>query len=249
MEKKPRIAVAQVEYHGTKEKYNVAKIKKYIGLAKKKNADIVCFPEAGIGINDVVHYEHEVVKDIRGECKKNSIWAIVTGYFKTGKKEYNTSLLINRNGEIAGTYKKINLYDEKLSRGARIRVFRTDFARIAIVICWDLAFPELFARLKEKRAEIVFCPSRWWYESFAYRENHVENEKNLLRSIVQARAFENLYFVALCNPVMEPKEQVSYSAIAGPHLILSEIFRKEGLILADLNLGEIKKFRKHYPNK
>ena len=38
--------------------------------------------------------------------------------------------------------------------GKKIKVFETDFGKIGIVICWDLRFPYLFKKMKEKEIKI-----------------------------------------------------------------------------------------------
>jgi predicted amidohydrolase len=64
--------------------------------------------------------------------------------------------------------------------------------------------------------------------------------------MVLTRAHENVLYVALCNPLTESKKQISYSAIAGPNEILKELIGKEGIITAEIDTKEIKKFRKFY---
>jgi predicted amidohydrolase len=251
----PIIALAQINYFDGPEKHNVEKIKKYIKLAKKKKADIICFPESCVHKKGFLHFNHELIKEIREECRKNSIWCIVDDDMKIGRKVYNTAILINRKGEIHGHYKKIHLYGESngVRAGRKTRVFKTDFAKIGIAICWDLAHPKLFRKMKRKGAEIVFCPTYWAYEIHAhnarkYEEKHRQKEKATLKSLIMARAFENLFFVALCNPAMEDgdKELVSYSAICSPHKILAEIKNREGLIFSEINLDEIQKLHNLY---
>lgn len=249
--KKPIISVAQIKYFDIHKKDNVEKIKKYIRLAKSKGADIVCFPESCVHKTKTMRFDDSFIREIREECKNNSIWCIITEDFVLGGKSYNMSILIDRKGKIKGNYKKIHLYGDSddLRAGKKVQVFKTDFAKIGIIICWDLAFPELFRKMKNSGAEIVFCPAAWCYEEKAYDKNHRKEETRLLRSLVRARAFENLYFVALSNPVVSRDDQVSYSAISSPHKILNEIANKEGLITAKINLGEIKKLKKIYPKK
>jgi predicted amidohydrolase len=249
MPKKPIISVAQIKYYDIDKKHNVEKIKKYIRLAKAKNSDIVCFPEVCITKQKNVPFDNEMLRQIRDECKKNEIWCIVSDELIIGKKEYNVAILIDRKGRIKGHYRKINLYSEKLTPGKKVKVFDTDFGKIGIVICWDLAFPELFMKMKKLGAEIVFCPAWWWYEPWAHKKLHKEGERKLLKSLIKTRAFENLFYVALCNPVTNEKYMVSYSAIASPHHVLKDIFGKEGMITAELDLSEIRKFRRLYPGK
>jgi omega-amidase len=249
MKKRPIIAIAQIKYFDISSKNNVEKIKKFIRQAKRRKADIICFPESCVHKTEVLFYNDDLIKEIREECKKNSIWCIITEDLNIKRRKYNVSILIDREGKIKGRYKKIHLYGDDTSSGRKIGVFDTDFAKIGIVICWDLAFPELFKKMKDAGAEIVFCPAQWCYEKKAYKHKHKKEETRLLESLIRARAFENLYFVALCNPIQgERKDQISYSAICSPHKILKELIDDEGIITAEVNLDEIGKLRKLYEN-
>ena len=80
--KNPIVAVAQIRYFDTPEKHNVAKIKKYIALAAKAGADIICFPETCVHKTDFLKIDSELIKEIRKACKENNIWAIITDTFK-----------------------------------------------------------------------------------------------------------------------------------------------------------------------
>jgi predicted amidohydrolase len=253
----PIIALAQIKYFDTAEKHNVAKIKKYIKLAKKKKADIVCFSESCVHKNDYLSFNHKLIGEIKEECKKNAIWCILDDDMTIKKKIYNTAILINRKGKLVGEYRKINVmgegYDSPIKAGKKIKVFKTDFAKIGIAICWDINFPRLFREMKKKGAEIIFCPTYWKYELHAhhirkYQAKQRERERGTLKSLIMARAFENLFFVNLCSPAKNRSEKdlVAYSAIVSPHKVLKEIKDKEGLIVQELRLSEIGKLKKIY---
>lgn len=247
--KNPAIALAPIRYFDISKSNNLEKIKKYIKLAKKAKADIVCFPESTIHKNKILNLNGNYIRQIREECRKNSIWCIVTEDMNFNGKSYNIALLINREGKISGNYKKIHLYGDtdNLKPGKKISVFKTDFAKIGIVICWDLAYSELFKKMKSAGAQIVFCPAQWCYEEKAHDKKHKEREIEILRSLIKTRAFENLFFVALCNPLHKRKDLVSYSAIVSPHKILKESLDDEKLMVSEINLKEISKFHKIYP--
>ena len=244
-----RIALAQIRYFDDNTRHNVSKIIKYIKLAKKKKADIICFPESCIH-KSALDLNHWVVEEVKKECKKNNIWAIITDDIQVRGKTYNKSILINRKGTITGGYNKIHLYGDKTEAGKKIQIFKTDFAKAGLAICWDLAFPELFKKLKQAGAEIVFCPAQWWYDAKTYQKYEYsvarKKEAEVLRSLIRTRAFENQFFVAICNPVMNSNFQVSYTGIASPVKILKEIEDKEGMIVVKVNLNEIKKAEKLY---
>jgi len=253
--KNPVIAVAQIRYFDTDEKHNVAKIKKYIRLAKKKKADIICFPESCVHEKDFLSFDHDLIREIKEECKKNAIWCIIDDDMVIRGKVYNTAVLINREGKIVGDYRKINIMGDspEVRAGKKIGVFETDFAKIGIAICWDLNYPSLFKKMKKRGAEIVFCPTYWKYEARAhhpmvYNEKHRRREISTLKSLIMTRAFENMFFVALCNPAKRKGELdlIPYSAICTPHKIIKDIQDEEGLISEEIKLNEIGQLERLY---
>lgn len=80
-----------------------------------------------------------------------------------GGKTYDTAVLIDRAGRIAGKYRKTHLplaeIEDGETPGNEYPVFETDFGRIGILICWDFVFPETFRIMRLKGAEIVFLPT------------------------------------------------------------------------------------------
>ena len=245
--KQPIIALAPIKYYSIHKGHNVEKIKQYIGLAKKAKADIVCFPESCIKRQGKLTLQDKFIKAIRETCKQHSIWCIITEDIAIGQKTYNMSILIDRQGKIHGDYKKINLYGDRVTPGNKVKVFKTDFAKIGIAICWDLTYPDLFNKLWKKGAEIVFCPAMWNYDLASHDRAHKKREIQILRAMTLARAHENIFYMALCNPLVKSEtQQISYSAIANPHRIIKELIDKEGIMTAKVNLSEIKQFRKFY---
>jgi len=55
--------------------------------------------------------------------------------------------------------------------------------------------------------------------------------------------------VAYASPARKEPDLIPYSAIACPHRIMKSLLDREGLIVSRVNLKEIKKFEKIYPNK
>ena len=79
-----------------------------------------------------------------------------------GEKTYDTAVLIDRRGNIAGKYRKTHLplaeVEDGETAGNEYPVFDTDFGRIGILICWDFFFPEAMRIMRLKGAEVVFLP-------------------------------------------------------------------------------------------
>ena len=75
---------------------------------------------------------------------------------------YNTAVLLNRDGSIAGKYRKVQLplseASAGISPGNSVPVFDTDFGRVALMICQDAAFPEPARQAALQHAELLLLP-------------------------------------------------------------------------------------------
>ncbi|HCS52151.1 GNAT family N-acetyltransferase [uncultured Rubinisphaera sp.] len=75
---------------------------------------------------------------------------------------YNISYLFRRDGTLGKQYKiHITPSERKwwgVSPGDRVEVFDTDCGRVAILICYDIEFPELVRIAAQKGAQIIFVP-------------------------------------------------------------------------------------------
>lgn len=82
-----------------------------------------------------------------------------------------------------------NLY--QMSRGHGFYVYHTDFGKIAILVCYDVEFPEAARVMAEAGAEILFVPSCTDERQAFCR----------VRYCAQARAIENQIYVAMACTV------------------------------------------------
>lgn len=75
---------------------------------------------------------------------------------------YNTAVLIDRQGNLLGKYRKVHLtmteLEDGIIPGNDYPVFDTDFGRIGILICWNNWFPETARTLSLQGAEILLLP-------------------------------------------------------------------------------------------
>ncbi len=106
---------------------------------------------------------------------------------------YNIAYLFRRNGTIEKQYKiHITPAERKwwgVEPGDSVRVFDTDRGKIAILICYDIEFPELARIAAAKGAKIIFVPFNT-DERYGYLR---------VRCCAQARAIENQMYVAIAG--------------------------------------------------
>jgi predicted amidohydrolase/GNAT superfamily N-acetyltransferase len=108
---------------------------------------------------------------------------------------YNIAYLFRRDGSIGKQYKLHITPNEKrwwgVEGGDTLEVFETDSGRIAILVCYDVQFPELTRIAVEKGAQILFVP----YNT-QDRRGHLR-----VRTCAQARSIENHVYVVTAGCV------------------------------------------------
>lgn len=132
----------------------------HLEVAGRIGADIACLPEAFVG------FEPESIAGpttlaIAAVAKKHSMYIMCPIYEKDGEQVFNTAVLIDRKGAIAGHYRKIYVCFGENTNPSRegVKAFQTDFGKIGILICFDVNFPELWQQLGELDVDMVFWPS------------------------------------------------------------------------------------------
>jgi predicted amidohydrolase len=196
MPRNVRIASCSVEY--SPENSPRQRALKLVEQAGEMGADIVCLPEFSAAPVTDSKFQAESLPGPATEAfaalaAKHKMYIIVPLLEKTaGEKHYNTAVLLDRSGKIAGKYRKTHLClplyaeGEMTLPGEDIPVFKTDFGTIGISTCMDIHYPELYTTLALRGAEIIFWPSA-----------AMDYTGDLIESLVNARAIDNqVYFVA-----------------------------------------------------
>jgi predicted amidohydrolase len=189
------VRLATIYYRPSNSKSSMDNMEKFSALVAKaaaQKADIVCLPEESTLVGTALDYvsASEPVPgpttEFLGKVARKYHLYIVAGLLeKDGDIVYNTSVLINRDGELAGKYRKISLPREEIDGGITpgdsLPVFNTDFGRIGMMICWDVSFPETARTLAQKGAEIIFLPI-WGGDITLTKARAIENQVYIVSS-------------------------------------------------------------------
>ena len=177
---------------------NLDSFAKYINEAGEQKADIICLPEAmtliGRGSDYLASAEPipGPSTEFLGKIAAKHKSYIVAGLLeRDGKAAYNTSVLIGRDGKLVGKYRKICLprseYDGGLAPGHEYPVFETDFGKVAMMICWDVAYPEIARELSARGAEMILMPI-WGGNETLCKARAIENQVPLVISSYDLRS-------------------------------------------------------------
>ena len=132
----------------------------------------------------------EITAPIQEKARELGVHVVWGSYRRSGPRGavYNSAILINDQGEIAGIYDKTHPAPWERQDGGgwalvgqSAEVFKTSLADIGMIICYDGDFPELSRLLAVKGAEIIVRVSALqrsydiWYITNAARayDNHV----------------------------------------------------------------------------
>ncbi|RKZ98490.1 MAG: carbon-nitrogen hydrolase family protein [Gammaproteobacteria bacterium] len=195
-----------------------------IQQAEAEGIDLIAFPETFLYISHDHDEKHRVAQTLEGQivqtfqdyASKYDLSILLGSIYEKipSDKErlYNTSILINRQGELNGVYRKIYMCDapalgynesEGIKPGDTPVVVDHEIGKIGLSICYDLRFPELYRDLTAKGAEIIFVPAAF----FLYTGKH-----HWLPLLI-ARAIENQVYIVAPNQWGEHYEgRISYGS-------------------------------------
>jgi len=206
-----------------------------IDEAGKLGLDIVCLGEAitMVGTSATVKDCAEKIpgpatEKLGDAAKRNHIWVVAGLTELDGNIVYNTAVLLDRDGKIAGKYRKVHLPREEwkqgITPGHNYPVFQADFGIIAIQICYDWFFSEPEAIFALQGAEIIFAPT--WGNTLPDKDGKVDGENTF-----RVRARDNGVY-------MVPSVYDGNSLVIDPMgRILASNNGKEGVFWAEIDLN------------
>ena len=247
------ISLAQMHIELAQPDANLEQAIGFIKQASANHSDIILFPELWSSGYDLKHADRyisvnaSILDVLSGLARAEKI--VIGGSLleKIDGQFYNTFYLIDKDGQVAGSYRKIHLFrlmneDRWLQSGNQPQSVDFSWGTAGMAICYDLRFPELFRHyaLAPHSAKLALLPSEW-------PSKRITHWKVLL----QARAIENQMFVAAVNSVGETGGETfgGASAIISPwgEILAEGDGQSEALLSADLDLEQVERVRQTIP--
>lgn len=256
-----KIGICQLKIVWEEKEATRKKVVAFLTEAKKKEADIVFFPEmtlTGFSMNvektkdeqygDTIGEFQQICKEIgigagfgwvEGTCEGNISG---TGNDVKRGKAHNHYAIVSDAGELLADYVKIHPFSygaeaEYFEGGSQVVHCEYKEHKIGMAICYDLRFPELF-RLMDEDCSLFVVPANWP----ARRRAHWS-------CLLQARAIENQVYVAGINCVgqMENQYYSGDSELFNPlGETLGKLVDEEGLILCEIS-NDVEEYRTKFP--
>lgn len=246
-------------------------LRSYLRESKAGGADFALSPEVTNCISSSRSHQRSVLRAqdedetlamVREEAQKLGIWVLIGSLgILTGDEDgrfANRSFLVSPQGEIAGQYDKIHMFDVNVSEtetyresahyrpGDRAVLAETDFAKVGMTVCYDLRFPALHRALAQAGAEVLTVPAAF---SAVTGAAHWE-------TLLRARAIETGCFVLApaqtgVHYVKDGVERRTYGhslAVAPWGEVLADAGEACGVTCVDLDMAEVARSRQRVPS-
>ncbi|MGH7320172.1 MAG: carbon-nitrogen hydrolase family protein [Candidatus Rokuibacteriota bacterium] len=256
-----RVALVQMNSQEDKAA-NLERGEALVAQAASWGPDLVVLPELWTYLGSRKRHA-EVAEPIPGETSallgrlavRYGFWLVGGSYLEAEagtERAYNTSIVVNPDGDVVGRYRKLHLFDVEvdgktyeesatMEPGDEVVVTELRRALVGLTICYDLRFPELYRRLTARGARLVTVPSAFT----------METGKDHWDPLLRARAIENQVFIlAAAQCGSHPPANACYgnTMVVDPWgVILARAGYREGVVVADLDLGEQDRVRRSLP--
>ena len=224
-------------------------LRRMTAQAMEAGPDVLVLPELwDIGffprpLADFTDAEGAAARELLSELAKEHGVNIVGGSVAAASEGavHNRCFVFDRAGALVASYDKTHLFspakeDHHFAKGEALASFALDGVPCAVIICYDLRFPELARRLALGGAAVLFIPSAWPTARLAH-----------WRVLTEARAVENQMFVAAVNgsgAFANGMPLAGHSALIDPWgERLAEADEGEAILTADFDLAVREKIK------
>ncbi len=197
-------------------------------------------------------------------AKKHRVVIIASLFEKRAAGLYhNTAAIIDADGSLLGIYRKMHIPDDPLfyekfyftPGDLGFKAWRTKYAKIGVLICWDQWYPEGARLTAMQGAEILFYPTAIGWHPGEKAEYGV-NQHGAWEIIQRSHAVANGCYVAVTNRIGLEKPyggdgiefwgQSFVAGTSGQILAKASVDQEENLIVP-IDLEKVDVTRTHWP--
>jgi predicted amidohydrolase len=245
-----RSAIIQFNVQRGDVERNLRTVNRRIAASARQGMQLVLLPEmwstgfANERLKELAETTPRVLEELSRVARKERLAIIGSLPEKKGDKIFNTAYVVDRDGSVPGTYRKVHLFsltreNRYFEPGRKPVIARTSLGSIGLMICYDLRFPELCRTLMLGGATIIAVMAQWPAERLAHWE-----------VLLKARAVENQLYVLGANRCGRDADLVyaGHSRIMSPYGdVIARAGKRAATISAIIDLRAVERTRKHIP--
>ena len=239
---------------------NLARAHAYVGAAAADGADLVVFPETfpGAWKAPVTWTPVEELKSMAAEFDVYLVGGYAEPIDAEGQRCWNSFSLLGPDGAEVGRYRRTTPeHDPWIYKGGRywdfdwvkaddLPAFDTDLGRIGILMCSEVYATELSRGMALQGADLTLLP--------AGLPGPHSTLYDTWRTLVWARAIENIMFTAVCSNIPqvgdddEGRGQGGLTMVCSPEEVLLEA-SDSGVHTVDLDLVRVRELRAEHDRR
>ncbi|ATF90070.1 MULTISPECIES: carbon-nitrogen hydrolase family protein [Burkholderia] len=228
---------------------NLARVTEVI-RARRDGTDLIVFPETTLTGFPTRENVRELAEPLAGasiaavrEAARAAGVGVAVGFAeRDGGRFFNTTVLVDAQGEIVLRYRKTHLWASDVGvfePGDRYAVCEFKGLTVGLLICYDIEFPETARAVASLGADLLIVTN-----------GNMEPFGPVHRRAIVARAMENQMFAALVNRIGSGDDDLSFpgeSALISPSGdVLSELHGEDAVLCATLDPALLAASREHY---
>jgi N-carbamoylputrescine amidase len=245
--------LALIQQHATRDKAaNVARGLAALDEAARDGARLAAFaelafepfhpqrPASGDPRDLAESIDGPTVRAFQEKARELGMVVVINLYERDGDRAFDSSPVIDADGTLLGVTRMVHITDYPCfheqgyyapgDRGAP--VYSTRVGRIGVAICYDRHFPEYMRALALGGADVVIVPQAGAVDEWP---------EGLYEGEMRVAAFQNGYFVALCNRVGQEDcvEFGGESFVCAPDgtVVARGPRRRDAIVCADIELA------------
>jgi len=268
---KVKVGLVQMSCTAKREE-NFAKAVTSIRKAASEGAQIVCLQElfTSLYFCDVEDYDNfNLAETVPGPstetlsaiAKELNVVIIASLFEKRAKGIFhNTTAVLDADGSYLGKYRKMHIPDDPAffekfyftPGDLGYKVFKTKYATIGVLICWDQWYPEAARITALMGAEILFYPTAIGWAT-AQNEEMNQEQFNGWQTIQRSHAVANgVHVVSVNRTGFEQNGAMKFwggSFVANPFgkILFQASHEKEETAVVELDLSKTDFYRTHWP--
>ncbi len=279
-EKTTRVGLVQMSC-GPDPDANLEKAADRVRDAARLGADVVCLPELfraqyfcqreDIKLFDLAEPIPGPSTERLSAVAREENVVVVASLFerRTAGIYHNTAAILERDGTIAGLYRKMHIPDDPLyyekfyftPGDLGFRAFDTTAGKIGTLVCWDQWYPEGARLTALKGANVLFYPTAIGWHPHE-KDEFGAAQYDAWQTIQRSHAIANGVYVAAVNRVGMEHGDVRGDRVEGPGLefwggsfladpfgrvIAKAAHDKEEILIGEIDLAKLEDTRRNWP--
>jgi N-carbamoylputrescine amidase len=255
---------------------NLKKTLALAGRAARQGAQIICTQElfrSQYFCQSEDHANFALAEKIPGPstdafcklAKQHAVVIIASLFEKRAGGYHNTAAVIDADGALLGSYRKMHIPDDPLfyekfyftPGDLGFKSWRTRYAKIGVLVCWDQWYPEAARLTAMQGAEILFYPTAiGWHPG--EKKKYGLKQHGAWETIQRSHAIANGCYVAVANRIGheildgvggDGIEFWGQSFVAGTagEILAKAGADKEEILVVPVDLANVDTTRTHWP--